>query len=66
MAQQPRGTLTEKWKNHQKCEIYSRSQKRWIEGKVIDIFTDEEGQWVKVKYGRQWVKIHDEAHDVKA
>ena len=23
-----------------------------IEGKVIDIFTDEEGQWVKVKYGR--------------
>lgn len=34
----------------QKCEVYSRDRKRWIEGKVIDIFDDKEGQWVKVKY----------------
>ena len=52
MAQKSDNAQTQKWKRGQQCEIYSRSKKCWINGEVIDIFTDKEGEWVKVKYGR--------------
>ena len=55
MAQQPNAVPTREWKVDQQCEIYSRDeddQKRWIAGKVIDVFKTEEEEWVKVKFGR--------------
>eukprot|EP00484_Ammonia_sp_Unknown_P016751 CAMPEP_0197041218 /NCGR_PEP_ID=MMETSP1384-20130603/17796_1 /TAXON_ID=29189 /ORGANISM="Ammonia sp." /LENGTH=491 /DNA_ID=CAMNT_0042472099 /DNA_START=36 /DNA_END=1511 /DNA_ORIENTATION=- len=32
------------------CLIYSSIIKLWCEGKVISVFTDEDGEWLKVKY----------------
>ena len=52
MAQQSNVLSTIKWKLEQQCEIYSTNQKRWITGEVIDVFTDDEGPWLRVKYGR--------------
>ena len=52
MAQKPDDATRKKWKCGQKCEIYCRSKMCWVKGEVIDIFTDEEGEWIKVKYGR--------------
>eukprot|EP01084_Bolivina_argentea_P319495 554170_1 len=39
-----------------KCEIYSNSQKQWFIGEIIHTFNDEQGQWLKVKYGNSTVK----------
>ena len=52
MEQQTKQQKKVQWKIGRKCEVYSRTKNLWIEGEVIDIFTDDEGQWVKVKYGR--------------
>ena len=38
------------WDIHSKCEIYSSSLKKWFRGEVIDIFVDDEGEWLKIKY----------------
>ena len=57
MAHQANSESTKKWRAHQKCEIYNVNQKRWITGEVIDVFTDDEGQWVKVKYGRRTIEM---------
>ena len=52
MAQQTKQQRKGQWEIGQKCEVYSRTKNIWIEGEVIDKFTDDEGQWVKVKYAR--------------
>ena len=65
MAQQQLKGQSVKWKQGQKCEIYSRLQRRWIEGEVIDIFEDEEGEWVKVKYERTIKEIPPNDPDIR-
>lgn len=52
VSQQPKKQWIKKWKLNQKCEIYSKERKGWSKCEIIDIFTGEEGEWVKVKYDR--------------
>eukprot|EP01084_Bolivina_argentea_P275991 470801_1 len=40
-----------------KCEIYSDSRQEWFIGEVIDISYDEQGEWLKVKYADNSVKL---------
>lgn len=48
-------------KQGQKCQIFVEHKKQWIEGEVVDIFKDDEGDWVKVKYGRDYKDINPES-----
>merc|ERR1712154_647908 len=43
---------TSAWTPGAKCEVFSRSQQRWLVAEIIGLVTDSEGQWVRVKYGR--------------
>ena len=38
------------------CQILSKSQQKWVNGEVIKIFSDEEGEWLRVKYGKDNIK----------
>ena len=31
---------------------------RWVRAEVLHIFTDDEGEWVRVKYGRNTTEVH--------
>merc|ERR1719461_2266046 len=33
-----------------RCQIYSKSNRRWFDGEVAGISTDEEGEWLNVTY----------------
>eukprot|EP00483_Globobulimina_turgida_P006948 UN06962 len=48
--------LKELWRTDQKCEIYSVSKRMWFAGKITDIFFDDEGEWIEVKYNRTCTK----------
>ena len=37
-------------KKGSKCKIYSNANKEWLNGTVIEIFDDSEGEWLRVKY----------------
>jgi len=39
-----------------KCQIYSNSRKKWFYGEVAQIFTDEEGEWLEVRYDKSMGK----------
>ena len=52
MTQKPDTTTRKKRKCGQQCEIYSTLGKCWVKGEVVDIFNDDDGEWVKVKYDR--------------
>eukprot|EP01084_Bolivina_argentea_P082818 149956_1 len=40
----------ESWMIGSKCLIYSEVNNEWICGEIMDIFTDNEGEWLNVKY----------------
>eukprot|EP01084_Bolivina_argentea_P200025 342114_1 len=40
------------WKIGSKCLCYSGSQEKWIEGEIINIVIDFEGEWLEIKYIR--------------
>ena len=46
----------------EECEIYSEVNKRWIKGEIVDLITDDQGVWLKVKCGRtaQELPLNDE------
>eukprot|EP01084_Bolivina_argentea_P009269 17342_1 len=46
---------TKKWSIDSKCEVYSRSQGKWFPAKIIQCFTDDEGEWIEVEYGHNIV-----------
>ena len=58
-------TMSTKWKIGQKCEFYARLQQLWVKAEVIDIFKDKEGQWVKVRYGRNYTDVHPDSSDIR-
>lgn len=53
------------WKKGQKCEVWSTSKHRWIEGQVVGIFTDGEGKWIKIKYGRTTQEFPAESSEIR-
>jgi len=38
------------WKLGSKVEIYSEGQRKWQKGEIMKIFTDNEGEWLVIKY----------------
>jgi len=44
------------WKMGASCQIYSNSKKKWFYGEVAQIFTDEEGEWLEVRYDKSMSK----------
>eukprot|EP01084_Bolivina_argentea_P172655 299073_1 len=40
----------ESWSIGTKCEIFSHSQQIWVNAQIIKIFSDDEGEWLMVKY----------------
>lgn len=49
-------TLREEWIAGQKCEIYSISKDQWFTGKIHDIFIDDEGEWLEIRYNKSCSK----------
>merc|ERR1719206_350332 len=43
-------------KRGSKCRVYSSSKKKWFLGEVAQIFTDEVGEWLEVRYDRAMSK----------
>ena len=67
MALQPTGESVRIWKKGQKCEIYCISQKQpqWVKAEVIGVFEDEEGDWVKVKYGKTRMEVLSDSENIR-
>eukprot|EP01084_Bolivina_argentea_P240215 403630_1 len=40
----------ESWTTGAKCEIYSESKRQWYDCVILDIYTDKDGEWLKVGY----------------
>lgn len=55
-----------KWTVGQKCDIYINLQQKWIEARVIDLFNDEEGDWVKVRFGRNYKDIRPDSSEIRS
>lgn len=61
------------WKKHSKLRIYSDSKSKWFNGEIIDIFTDNQGEWLKIRYDgfsikevqrfSKWIKTMDDLND---
>ena len=45
-----------KWKLGSLCRRYDRKTRKWSDGEVIGLFTNDDGEWVKVRCGQQ---IHE-------
>eukprot|EP01084_Bolivina_argentea_P110136 196707_1 len=55
-----------KWSVGSKCEVYSRSKRKWFPAEIIQCFTDDEGDWIEVRYGNNMVKeIPFSSDDIK-
>lgn len=44
------------WEEGSSCKIYSRSKRSWYKGKILTIYNDAEGEWLKVRYNNHCVK----------
>ena len=53
MAQQPPKGQSVKWKPGSKCDLFDREQKKWKEVEIIGLFSDDHGEWVKVRCGQE-------------
>mmetsp|Transcript_23773 Transcript_23773/g.20800 ORF Transcript_23773/g.20800 Transcript_23773/m.20800 type:complete len:491 (-) Transcript_23773:209-1681(-) len=55
------------WKEGSSCKIYSRSKRSWYKGKIIAIYNDAEGEWLKVRYNKHSIKhIQRLCKDIKS
>ena len=41
------------WKVGNQCELYSRAKGQWTDGAIINIYSNEMGNWLRVQYGQQ-------------
>eukprot|EP01083_Nonionella_stella_P144333 450477_1 len=44
------------WKINSRCQIYSNSKKKWFLGEIVRITTDEQGEWLEVRYNQYMSK----------
>ena len=44
------------WKVGNRCEWYNRARQQWVDGDIINIFSNELGDWLRVRCGQ---RIHD-------
>ena len=67
MALQPVKEQAHKWQKGQKCEIHCKykEQLQWVKAKVIDVFNDDDGEWVMVKYGKKRIGVLSDCKDIR-
>ena len=67
MALQPPKEKMQHWEKGQKCEIYCQINKQlqWVKGEVVDVFNDDDGEWVKVKYGKKRIEVLSDSNDIR-
>eukprot|EP01083_Nonionella_stella_P205643 748686_1 len=53
------------WKIESKLEIYSRSETRWFDGKIVDRFIDSEGEWLRIIYGKKTKSVQRFCADIR-
>ena len=51
MAQQQASTQSVEWKLGSKCQLFDREHLKWNDGEVIGSFSDDKGEWIKVRCG---------------
>ena len=54
------------WSVGQKCDIYISRRHKWIKAEIIDIFNDDEGDWVKVRFGRNYKDIKPDSSKIRS
>eukprot|EP01084_Bolivina_argentea_P012617 23615_1 len=57
-------TLRNELRVGSECEIYSREKNKTFPGKVVRIFTDNEGEWLEVQYGTRQKQIPRDRKDL--
>ena len=57
MAQQPLQNETTKWKVGLKYDFYDRDTRKWVEAEVIKSFSDDKGEWIKVRCGGKDINV---------
>jgi len=45
------------WKIGDTCQIFSTSKSKWLNGQIAEITTDDEGEWLEVRYGSSCKQI---------
>ena len=50
MASQMQQAIRVGWKTGDACQIYSNSKNSWCDGTIAYITTDDEGEWLEVRY----------------
>ena len=41
------------WKLGTKCDFFDRNIRKWVEAEVIGSYSDDQGEWVKVRCGQK-------------
>lgn len=60
--------LFKDWKVGSLCELYSREERQWIEGEIINMFRNEFGDWIRVQFGQRVRDVYnlDVERDLRA
>ena len=54
-----------KWKLGAKCTLFLRNERKWTDGEIVGSFSDEQGEWVKVRCGNQVHEVLTDDPDFK-
>ena len=65
MAQQQRLQEPVKWKLGSKCDLFVRDIMEWAEGEIIGSYSDDKGEWVKVRCGQKVYDILSRDPDIR-
>ena len=57
MAAQSTNDEAVKWNAGSLCELYDRDHRKWKSGEIVGSFSDEHGQWIKVRCGQEIVDV---------
>ena len=71
MAQRQPLTLADQqnqteWRGGDKCEIYDRRKKRWVQCEVVEVFKDDDSDWVvDVKNGKRRYQVAPDSPEIR-
>ena len=54
-----------KWKAGSKCELFDREQRKWNAVEVISSFSDDQGEWIKVRCGQSVAEVLCDDPDIR-
>ena len=55
------------WSTESECSLYSRSEKKWCDGQIVEVLLDEEtnAEWMVVRYGPKQKRVQRFCADLK-